>query len=177
MSAALEMSATAKSQKTTSEKDLNESLNVLEGKRREFARLSPTKKAALIRGVMDGLDQVANRWVSDGCRAKHIPEDSVLSGEEWLAGPVPTMRNLRLLAEALDDISRYGKPRLDPGQLRRRGDGRVEVKVFPTDGIADSKQESFDFVLPGYRDGGIYTLVVKVTDVLGNTVTARADLR
>jgi len=49
--------------------------------------------------------------------------------------------------------------------------------VFPTDGIADSKQESFDFTLPGYRDSGIYTLVVKVTDVLGNTVTARADLR
>ncbi len=49
--------------------------------------------------------------------------------------------------------------------------------VFPTDGIADSKQESFDFTLPGYRDGGIYTLVVKVTDILGNTVTARADLR
>ncbi len=49
--------------------------------------------------------------------------------------------------------------------------------VFPTDGIADSKQESFDFTLPGYRDGGIYTLVVKVTDVLGNTVTARSDLR
>jgi len=49
--------------------------------------------------------------------------------------------------------------------------------VFPTDGIADSKQESFDFILPGYRDGGIYTLVVKVTDILGNTVTARADLR
>jgi hypothetical protein len=49
--------------------------------------------------------------------------------------------------------------------------------VFPVDGIADSRQESFDFTLPGYRDGGIYTLVVKVTDVLGNTVTARADLR
>jgi sugar lactone lactonase YvrE len=49
--------------------------------------------------------------------------------------------------------------------------------VFPTDGIADSKLETFDFVLRGYKDSGIYTLVVKVTDVLGNTVTARADLR
>ncbi len=48
--------------------------------------------------------------------------------------------------------------------------------VFPTDGIADSKRESFDFTLPGYQDGGLYTLVVKVTDILGNTVTARADL-
>jgi hypothetical protein len=54
--------------------------------------------------------------------------------------------------------------------------GRWTV-VFPTDGIADSKVETFDFSLRGYKDGGIYTLVVKVTDVLGNTVTARADLR
>lgn len=49
--------------------------------------------------------------------------------------------------------------------------------VFPTDGIADSRQESLDFTVPGYRDGGVYTLVVRVTDVLGNTVTARAELR
>jgi sugar lactone lactonase YvrE len=48
--------------------------------------------------------------------------------------------------------------------------------VFPTDGISDSRRERFDFLLPGYRDG-VYTLVVKVTDTLSNTVTARAELR
>jgi sugar lactone lactonase YvrE len=48
--------------------------------------------------------------------------------------------------------------------------------VFPIDGIADSRNESFDFLVEGYRDG-VYTLVVKVTDILGNAVTARAELR
>jgi hypothetical protein len=48
--------------------------------------------------------------------------------------------------------------------------------VFPVDGIADSRQESFDFRIDGYK-GGVYTLVVKVTDTLSNTVTARGELR
>jgi hypothetical protein len=48
--------------------------------------------------------------------------------------------------------------------------------VFPVDGIADSKSESFDFLVEGYREG-VFTLVVKVTDTLGNAVTARAELR
>ncbi len=49
--------------------------------------------------------------------------------------------------------------------------------VFPTDGIADSSEESFDLELDGYRDGGVYTLVIKLTDGLENTATARAELR
>ena len=49
--------------------------------------------------------------------------------------------------------------------------------VFPIDGIADSTEESFAFELDGYGDGGVYTLVVKLTDGLGNVGTARADLR
>ncbi|HSF14410.1 MAG TPA: hypothetical protein VLK65_02530 [Vicinamibacteria bacterium] len=53
--------------------------------------------------------------------------------------------------------------------------GRWSV-VFPTDGVSDSPRERFDFTLDGYRDG-VYTLVVKVTDTLGNTATARVELR
>ena len=49
--------------------------------------------------------------------------------------------------------------------------------VFPVDGIADSTEESFDFELDGYGDGGVYTLVVKLTDGLGNVGTAEAELR
>jgi hypothetical protein len=49
--------------------------------------------------------------------------------------------------------------------------------VFPVDGIADSTVERFDFRLEGYDDGGVYTLVVKLTDKLENTATARAELR
>ena len=49
--------------------------------------------------------------------------------------------------------------------------------IFPVDGIADSTEETFDFQLEGYNDGGVYTLVVKLTDSLENTATARAELR
>jgi len=49
--------------------------------------------------------------------------------------------------------------------------------VFPSDGIADSTEESYDFTLDGYADGGVYTLVIKLTDLLGNSGTARAELR
>ena len=49
--------------------------------------------------------------------------------------------------------------------------------VFPVDGIADSTEEIFEFELKGYNDGGVYTFVVKLTDSLENTATARAELR
>jgi hypothetical protein len=48
--------------------------------------------------------------------------------------------------------------------------------IYPTDGISDSKSESFDVSVLGYTDG-VHTLVVKVTDRLDNVVTARVELR
>ncbi len=53
--------------------------------------------------------------------------------------------------------------------------GRWSV-VYPVDGIADSKQEDFDFVVSGYTEG-VHVLVVKITDMLRNVVTARTELR
>jgi hypothetical protein len=48
--------------------------------------------------------------------------------------------------------------------------------IYPTDGISDSKRESFDVSVPGYTEG-VHTLVVKVTDLLENVATARVELR
>ncbi len=48
--------------------------------------------------------------------------------------------------------------------------------IYPVDGISDSKREGFDVTVMGYS-GGVHTLVLKVTDLLGNVVTARAELR
>src|SRR5258706_1949806 len=109
MSAALEMSAPAQSRRTTPQKELDQSLAVLKDKARAFARLAPAQKAALIRETMATFEKVGPEWVADGCRAKAIPLDSPVAGEEWLAGPVVTMRNLRLLAKSLDEIAQHGK--------------------------------------------------------------------
>jgi hypothetical protein len=48
--------------------------------------------------------------------------------------------------------------------------------IYPVDGIPDSKREEFDVTVTGYSEG-VHTLVLKVTDLLGNVVTARVELR
>jgi hypothetical protein len=75
-----------------------------------------------IRGVVD----VAGEWVRRGCDAKGIDPASPLAGEEWISGPMTTVRNLRLLVEALKE---GGAPR--PVRQRVRPDGRIVAQVFP----------------------------------------------
>ena len=107
---------------------LDEALNVLQDNARSFARLGLTQKIELLRAAMRCTADAAERWVQAGHRAKRLPAGH---GEEWLAGPVPTMRNLRLLAETLGRLRR-GQSALGDVPMRTRDDGRVEVDVFPT---------------------------------------------
>lgn len=79
-----------------------------------------------LRTCLAGVAAVAEAWVRDGCRRKGIAEDDVLAGEEWLAGPMTTARNLRLLIEALEQ---GGQPKLP--QVTRRSDGQEIASVFP----------------------------------------------
>jgi hypothetical protein len=111
------------------------------------------------------------------------PEDLALSGEREsrsfdvdntppTIGTVQATRGSdghRLVFEARDDSSAVKKVEysIDSGKWK---------VVYPTDGIADSERESFDFTVPGYTDG-VFTLVVKVTDLLNNVATARVELR
>jgi acyl-CoA reductase-like NAD-dependent aldehyde dehydrogenase len=74
--------------------------------------------------------ETAPRWVASAVRAKGIPPGSPSEGEEWLGGPALVLRNLRLLAQALRDIERQGKPRI-PGGVTTRPNGQVVAKVFP----------------------------------------------
>jgi acyl-CoA reductase-like NAD-dependent aldehyde dehydrogenase len=71
--------------------------------------------------------RVKEAWVADACRAKGIPADSPQAGEEWLAGPVTTVKNMRELVESL----RFGGAR-PPAALRSVGDDQVAARVFPT---------------------------------------------
>ncbi|MEZ4410219.1 MAG: aldehyde dehydrogenase family protein [Polyangiales bacterium] len=79
--------------------------------------------------------EVARDWVKVSCENKGLPFDAPASGEEWLGGPLVTMRNLRLTAEQLEAIARTGKPAIDPSKIKRGRNGRAEVEVFPTTAI------------------------------------------
>ncbi len=124
----LAMSAPAASAAPSAPNELDRAVSELRDHARELARLAPAQKAALLRECLPRLIEVAPAWVAAGSKAKAI--DPGESAEEWLAGPLPTVRNARLLADSLDAIARDGRPPLGT-RSRTRDDGRVEVEVFP----------------------------------------------
>jgi aldehyde dehydrogenase (NAD(P)+) len=119
------MSAGAASAAPTARRALDEAVTVVRDKAREFARLSPAAKAALARACIPRLLAEAGTWVAAGARARDADP-----GEEWLAGPTPTIRLFRLYAESLELIATGGRPALGHG-FRRRADGRLEIQLFP----------------------------------------------
>lgn len=128
----LEMSASAKSHAATDNAELDATLAKLKRNAEPFARLSPAARAGLLRECMPLVWRVAEEWVRAACEAKGIDFNDTASSEEWLGGPMTTLRNVRLLAEALDAIAHTGKPGVDDANLRVAADGRVEAEVFPT---------------------------------------------
>lgn len=77
-----------------------------------------------IRGVLN----VSEAWVREACARKQIDPDSPDAGEEWLSGPMTTIRSLRLYAKAL---RQNGCPR--PPGMRAGPGGQAIARVFPTD--------------------------------------------
>lgn len=128
------MSASADSARRTSQAELDEAVRVVRDKAREFAQLGPVEKRELLLACLPALLEVAEPWVRAGCEAKGIAFDAPVGGEEWLAGPMTTVRNVRLLIDNLATIAKSGKPPFGR-RARTRQDGRVEVDVFPASGL------------------------------------------
>ncbi len=85
-------------------------------------------RKALLRSVIAGLGEVAHAWVEGGCRLKGIAPGDPLAGEEWLAGPVTSLRNARMLLDALEQGGRPALP-----SVHRRPGGQAVARVFPAD--------------------------------------------
>jgi acyl-CoA reductase-like NAD-dependent aldehyde dehydrogenase len=133
-SASMDMSASAKSRSESPTTKLDEAIAVLKDKARPFARLGAAERAQLLRECLPRVHEVSGRWVEAALRAKGLSADQPSSSEEWLGGPLPTLRNIRLLAESLDGIASSGKPRL-PKAVGQSRDGTALVDVFPGSAI------------------------------------------
>lgn len=122
------MSAAAQSAAASAERELDEAIAVLRERTTEFARMPARAKAALLRECLPRLLDAAPAWVASGCKAKGLSMRD--AGEEWLAGPIPTIRGARLLAESLDAIAASGRPPLGTGTATD-DDDRLKVQLFP----------------------------------------------
>ncbi|MDA7874146.1 aldehyde dehydrogenase family protein [Rhodopirellula sp.] len=97
---------------------------------------SLAQRISLVDRCADGVGVVARQWVEAACSAKRIPGDSPARAEEITAGPIATLRFLRLLSQSLRDIAHQGSPRL-PGKIKRQH-GQCRVPIFPTKKLHDS---------------------------------------
>ena len=79
----------------THERALEESVRRLRDHATEFARLPIARKVELLRDLRRRTSEVADEWVAAACRAKGIPADRPVAGEEWFAGPALILRHTR----------------------------------------------------------------------------------
>src|SRR5215217_9377291 len=77
---------------------------------RAWVKLGIPERLSLLEELSRGYMAIAEPSVRAACEAKGIEPHGPLAGEEWLAGPMVVVRNLRLLAESLRDIQRHGVP-------------------------------------------------------------------
>ncbi len=119
----------------TAEKDLDRQVGRLREKARDFARLPLPQKIDLLRDLHKRTAGVASEWVQVACKAKGISMDEPVSGEEWIAGPAVTLRNIRFLITALGEVAKGGVPTLADKRMRDLAHGAVGIKVAPYDGF------------------------------------------
>jgi hypothetical protein len=91
-----------------------------------WVRVGIPERIALLRDAIAGVVRVSEEWVRAGCQAKGLDPHGPLAGEEWISGPMTTVRNIRLLIEALKE---GGAPR--PVRQWTRPDGRIVARAFP----------------------------------------------
>jgi acyl-CoA reductase-like NAD-dependent aldehyde dehydrogenase len=95
-------------------------------KKDAWLAVSIPARIAYLRRAIEGVLEVADAWVEGGCALKGIAPGTPLAGEEWIAGPYTTVRNLRLFAEALEQ---GGQPKVP--EVTTRASGQKVAKVFP----------------------------------------------
>lgn len=110
---------------------LDRSVAALKSNADRWACLPVKQKVSFLEQVMDGFVAVMEEQVRRGLEAKGIAPDSPNSADEWLGGPMVTIRNLRLTLRSLREIAVFGRPQLDPSKVKTRPGGQVVVDVFP----------------------------------------------
>lgn len=86
------------------------------------------ERIALLRRCLVGVGEVASEWVRALCQVKGLSPDESLAGEEWLAGPVSTARNIRYL---ISGLTTGGQPKLPA--VSTRASGQKVARVYPAD--------------------------------------------
>ncbi len=94
-----------------------------------WARTSIAERISILEDIRTALDGVAPAWVDSAAKAKQLPTDSPLVGEEWTSGPYALMGACNGLIETLSGMP--GKTFLDQIPLRSLPNGQTAARVTP----------------------------------------------
>lgn len=117
----------------TSTPMLDAAIARLDAHKAEFAALSLDARIALLVELRERLILSAEEWVALEASAKGAWPGTPDYGEVFTSGPVPSVRNIRLLEWALAEIRDHGAPRIAAKNLSQRADGRLVAQVLPFD--------------------------------------------
>jgi acyl-CoA reductase-like NAD-dependent aldehyde dehydrogenase len=113
----------------STQEEMDAAIDTLQSKKTAWARLSIDEKIRILDELVRDFQSVDAEWVAAGMQAKGYQQNTFGEGEEWFF--IFFIYNLlRVLKDSLQDIKRYGRPRI-PGGLSTRADGQVIARVFP----------------------------------------------
>lgn len=115
------------SPRTTPLTELDRQLERLAAKKDAWLQVSVPQRIAYLEATQKGVQEQALPWVGALNALKGLDPNAPAAGEDWLAGPLTTARNIRLLGVAL---KQGGQPK--PPGLKQRADGQWVADVFPT---------------------------------------------
>lgn len=114
---------------STTRDAMDTAVQSLRSRKDVWVSTSVSERIRILDRMMKDSASVACKWVDMSRQAKGMYENAA-TADEWSVGPYAVLRNLRGLRRSLDDINRYGSPRI-PGPIVTRPDGQVVARVFP----------------------------------------------
>lgn len=111
---------------TTTFNEIDQAVTTLQNRKVDWEELTIAQRLNYLQTCLDLTIAVTDDWVRATCQAKRIDPQSPLSGEEWIAGPISTIRQIRLL---MTSLAVGGQ--LSPVRIDRRDDGQLVAQVLP----------------------------------------------
>ncbi|MFT4030447.1 MAG: aldehyde dehydrogenase family protein [Protaetiibacter sp.] len=95
-----------------------------------WAGLGHTERAALFAATHAAIVPVAREWAELAARAKRLPLDSQLVGEEWMSGPYAALAGAATFANAYRALAAGGTT-IDGLRFRTAPGGRIRTRILP----------------------------------------------
>jgi hypothetical protein len=115
----------------SSRAEMDQALAVLTAHKDAWALMDIPGRIELLDQIKQDLPKVEKRWIAATLAAKEAQIETFGEGVEWYSITV-VYRSIRFLRKALQDIIRFGKPKI-PGKVTTRPNGQVVAQVVPYD--------------------------------------------